>query len=114
MVRDYEPHELPNPKNADLLVHVGGRLWPRAEAKVSVFDSSVQGGDAVWEGLRVYNGKIFRLAEHLDRLMASAHALVGTSNILASIAPGLGMAVIFNTVTTTKLRRARLAGAGNV
>lgn len=35
--------------------------------KVSVFDSVVQGGDAVWEGLRVYNGKIFKLDEHLDR-----------------------------------------------
>jgi branched-chain amino acid aminotransferase len=64
-----------NPKNANILIHVGGKLMPREEAKVSVFDSVVQGGDAVWEGLRVYNGKIFCLDRHLERLHASAHAL---------------------------------------
>lgn len=64
-----------NPKNASISVHVGGKLLPRDEAKVSVFDSSVQGGDAVWEGLRVYRGGIFCLDRHLDRLQASAHAL---------------------------------------
>ncbi len=45
---------LPDPRNADILVHVAGQLKPRAQASVSVFDSVVQGGDAVWEGLRVY------------------------------------------------------------
>ncbi len=67
--------ELPDPRNADILIHVGGELKPRDEAKVSVFDSVVQGGDAVWEGLRVYNGRIADLDAHLDRLFASAHAL---------------------------------------
>lgn len=67
-----------NPKNENIIVHVGGKLFPRNEAKVSVFDSSVQGGDAVWEGLRVYNGGIFCLDKHLDRLQASAHALAFT------------------------------------
>ena len=66
---------LPDPRNASILVHVGGRLVPRAEARVSVFDSSVQGGDAVWEGLRVYGGRVFALDAHLDRLMDSAKAL---------------------------------------
>jgi branched-chain amino acid aminotransferase len=65
-----------NPKNADIKIHVGGKLLPRGEAKVSVFDSSVQGGDAVWEGLRVYNGGIFCLDKHIDRLHASAHTLM--------------------------------------
>jgi branched-chain amino acid aminotransferase len=65
-----------NPKNADIKIHVGGKLLPREEAKVSVFDSSVQGGDAVWEGLRVYNGGIFCLDKHIDRLHASAHTLM--------------------------------------
>jgi branched-chain amino acid aminotransferase len=64
-----------NPKNEHIQIWVGNRLYPRNEAKVSVFDSSVQGGDAVWEGLRVYNGKIFCLDRHLDRLHASAKAL---------------------------------------
>lgn len=67
-----------NPKNENIIVHVGGKLLPRNEAKVSVFDSSVQGGDAVWEGLRVYQGGIFCLDKHLDRLHASAHALAFT------------------------------------
>lgn len=69
------PPQLPDPRNADILVHVGGQLVPRQEAKVSVFDSVVQGGDAVWEGLRVYQGRIFQLEAHLDRLLASAHAM---------------------------------------
>jgi branched-chain amino acid aminotransferase group I len=50
-------------------------LKPRAEARVSVFDSSVQGGDAVWEGLRIYEGKIADLDRHLDRLFDSAKAM---------------------------------------
>jgi branched-chain amino acid aminotransferase len=54
---------------------VGGSLLPRDQAKVSVFDSSVQGGDAVWEGLRVYGGRIAELDAHLDRLLASAKAM---------------------------------------
>ena len=66
---------LPDPRNADILVHVGGKLVPRDEAKVSVFDSSVQGGDAVWEGLRVYDGRIFQLDAHLERLCDSAKAM---------------------------------------
>ncbi len=66
---------LPDPRNADILIHVGGQLLPRSQAKVSVFDSTVQGGDAVWEGLRVYNGRIFELDAHLDRLVRSAKAM---------------------------------------
>ena len=66
---------LPDPRNADILVHVGGELLPRDQAKVSVFDSSVQGGDAVWEGLRVYEGRIFQLDAHLERLVDSAKAM---------------------------------------
>ena len=70
-----DPAALPDPRNASIRVHVGGQLLPRAEAKVSVFDSVVQGGDACWEGLRVYDGRVFKLGPHLDRLFASAHAL---------------------------------------
>ena len=74
-MREYSPSELPDPRNADLRVWVGDGLVPRHEAKVSVFDSSVQGGDAVWEGIRIYGGRVFQLDAHLDRLAASAHAL---------------------------------------
>jgi branched-chain amino acid aminotransferase len=62
-------------RNRDLIVNVGGTLSHRDQAGVSPFDSAVQGGDAVWEGLRLYQGKIFRLDEHLARLRASAQAL---------------------------------------
>ena len=64
-----------DPRNEDILVFINGELLPRSEAKVSVFDSSVQGGDAVWEGLRVYRGRIAAFEEHLERLQNSAHAL---------------------------------------
>ncbi|GJM34760.1 MAG: aminotransferase class IV [Saprospiraceae bacterium] len=67
-----------NPKNENIQVFIKDKLVPRKEAKVSVFDSVVQGGDAVWEGLRVYNGKIFCLDKHLERLQNSAHALAFT------------------------------------
>ena len=62
-------------RNRDLLVNINGALIHRNQAGVSPFDSAVQGGDAVWEGLRLYDGKVFRLIEHLDRLRGSAKAL---------------------------------------
>jgi len=67
-----------NEKNRDLIVSVGGQLLPRADAKVSVFDSLVQGGDGCWEGLRLYQGRIFKLREHLERLRHSALAMAFT------------------------------------
>ena len=67
-------------KNKDILVWIGrpgrGRLVPRALAKVSVFDAAVQGGDACWEGIRIYeNGMIFALEKHLQRLRDSVKIL---------------------------------------
>src|ERR1043166_2381241 len=64
-----------NEKNRDLIVNINGKLMHRDKAGISPFDSGVQGGDAVWEGLRLYNGRIFKLHEHLDRLERSARAL---------------------------------------
>jgi len=64
-----------NPKNDTIQVYVKDRLYPRSQAKVSVFDSSVQGGDAVWEGLRVYPEGIVCLDKHLTRLQESAKTL---------------------------------------
>ncbi len=65
-------------RNRDLIVSVGGTLSHRDQARVSPFDASVQGGDAVWEGLRLYDGRIFKLHEHLTRLRHSALALAFT------------------------------------
>ena len=67
--------KLPDSRNENILIYIDGDLLHRDEAKISVFDSVVQGGDAVWEGLRLYNGKIAELNEHLDRLFDSAHAM---------------------------------------
>jgi branched-chain amino acid aminotransferase len=64
-----------NERNRDLIVNINGKLAHRDEAGVSPFDSAVQGGDAVWEGLRLYSGRIFALEEHLARLRSSALAL---------------------------------------
>ena len=64
-----------NEKNRDLLININGDLVHRDKAGISPFDSAVQGGDAVWEGLRLYNGRIFKLSAHLNRLRASALAL---------------------------------------
>jgi branched-chain amino acid aminotransferase len=62
-------------RNRDLRVNINGELFHRDEAGISPFDSAVQGGDAVWEGLRLYDGRIFKLREHLARLRGSAKAL---------------------------------------
>ena len=64
-----------NPRNRDLLVNINGELYHRDVAGISPFDSAVQGGDAVWEGLRLYQGRIFKLIPHLDRLRDSAQAM---------------------------------------
>jgi branched-chain amino acid aminotransferase len=62
-------------RNRNLIVNINGQLVHRDKAGISPFDSAVQGGDAVWEGLRLYSGRIFKLHEHLDRLERSAQAL---------------------------------------
>jgi branched-chain amino acid aminotransferase len=67
-----------NEKNRELLININGELLHRDEAGISPFDSAVQGGDAVWEGLRLYGGRIFKLREHLARLRRSAAALAFT------------------------------------
>ena len=62
-------------RNREILINIDGKLLHRDEAGISPFDSAVQGGDAVWEGLRLYQGRIFKLREHLERLRGSALAL---------------------------------------
>ena len=73
----------PDPRNEGTWCWVNG-LVRREDAKVSVLDSVVQGGDAVWEGLRVSEGRIYQMDEHLQRMVDSAHALQ-----FADIPPGM-------------------------
>jgi hypothetical protein len=75
MVLTFGQSKLADPRNENILIWVGDHLVPRELAKVSVFDSAVQGGDAVWEGIRVYENRIFKLNEHLERLFDSAKAM---------------------------------------
>ncbi len=65
----------PDPRNENILINVNGVLTPRAQAVVSVFDSGFMLGDGVWEGIRVHNGHMAFLAEHLDRLWEGAKAI---------------------------------------
>ncbi|MDQ3019092.1 MAG: aminotransferase class IV [Bacteroidota bacterium] len=71
-------HQTFDQRNKNIKVFIGGKLYFREDAKVSVFDSSVQGGDAVWEGLRIYNGRIFCFDKHVNRLQESAKTLMFT------------------------------------
>ena len=71
--------KLPDARNADILVGINDELKSRVDARISVFDSGVQGGDAVWEGLRVYKGRIAAFDQHLERLQNSAKALAFTA-----------------------------------
>ena len=64
-----------DPRNQNILIYVNGELHPRAEAKVSVFDSGFVLGDGVWEGLRLHHGRLAFLGAHLDRLYEGAKAL---------------------------------------
>jgi len=64
-----------DPRNASILIDINGEMFPRNEAKVSVFDSGFVLGDGIWEGLRVYKGKIAFLTQHIDRLYEGAKAI---------------------------------------
>src|SRR5258708_28631077 len=56
-------------------VYINGKLYDKADAKISVFDHGLLYGDGVFEGIRVYEGKVFRLREHMDRLYDSARGI---------------------------------------
>ncbi|MFP3985345.1 MAG: branched-chain-amino-acid transaminase [Candidatus Bathyarchaeia archaeon] len=60
----------------EFLIYVDGKYYPRSEAKISVYDHGFLYGDGVFEGIRAYNGSVFKLKEHIDRLYASARAIM--------------------------------------
>lgn len=62
-------------RNENILIYVNGRILPKAEAVVSVYDSGFMLGDGVWEGVRLYNGRWSFLDEHMDRLFEAAKAI---------------------------------------
>ncbi|RXZ66106.1 aminotransferase class IV [Pelagerythrobacter rhizovicinus] len=68
-------HYVPDTRNETILIDVNGEHFPRAEAKVSVFDSGFMLGDGVWEGIRLHHGRLAFLDRHLDRLWRGAKAI---------------------------------------
>jgi branched-chain amino acid aminotransferase len=64
--------------NNELQVYIDGEYYPKSQAKVSVYDHGFLYGDGVFEGIRMYNGLVFKLKEHIDRLYRSAHAITLT------------------------------------
>jgi len=61
--------------NDELQIYIDGKFYPKSEAKISVYDHGFLYGDGVFEGIRAYNGVVFKLKEHVDRLYRSAHAI---------------------------------------
>ena len=69
-------HEYVNdPRNAEILISINGELFPREEAKVSVFESGYMLGDGVWEGIRLHKGRLVFLDQHLARLYEGARTI---------------------------------------
>ena len=66
---------LPDPRNETVQIYINGEFFPRAEAKISVFDSGFLVGDGVWEGIRLQEGKFAFLDRHLTRLFEGARAI---------------------------------------
>jgi branched-chain amino acid aminotransferase len=60
----------------ELLVYIDGKYYPKSQAKVSVYDHGLLYGDGIFEGIRAYDGVVFKLKEHIDRLYCSAHAIM--------------------------------------
>ncbi len=84
---------------AELMIYVNGELCRRDEARVSVFDAGFQSGDGVWEGLRVYHGRVFELDAHVRRLCDSARALA----IELPLAPAGIVDALFATLRANRL-----------
>ena len=62
--------------NSELQIYIDGEFYPKSQAKISVYDHGFLYGDGVFEGIREYNGCVFKLKEHIDRLYRSAHAIM--------------------------------------
>ena len=63
------------PNRMSRQIYINGKFVPQEDAKISVYDHGLLYGDGVFEGLRAYNGKVFRLEEHIERLYESAKAI---------------------------------------
>ena len=98
-----------------LKIYLNGQIVPQEEAKVSVFDHGLLYGDGVFEGIRAYNGKIFTLQEHLDRLYASAGAISLTIPISkAEMGDAIKNTMAANNLTDSYIRLVVTRGVGKL
>ncbi|MEK7296320.1 MAG: branched-chain-amino-acid transaminase [Planctomycetota bacterium] len=98
-----------------LKIYLNGQIVPQEEAKVSVFDHGLLYGDGVFEGIRAYNGKIFTLQEHLDRLYASAGAISLTIPISkAEMGDAINNTMAANNLTDSYIRLVVTRGVGKL
>jgi len=58
-----------------MMIYINGEMFRKEDAKISVFDHGLLYGDGIFEGIRTYNGRVFKLTEHIDRLYCSAQAI---------------------------------------
>ncbi len=98
-----------------LKIYLNGQIVPQEDAKVSVFDHGLLYGDGVFEGIRAYNGKIFTLNEHLDRLYASASAISLTIPITkAEMGKAIKDTMAANNLTDSYIRLVVTRGVGKL
>ncbi|MBF8276248.1 MAG: ilvE 1 [Candidatus Brocadiaceae bacterium] len=98
-----------------LKIYLNGQIVPQEEAKISVFDHGLLYGDGVFEGIRAYNGKIFTLQEHLDRLYASAGAISLTIPISkAEMGEAIKNTMAANNLTNSYIRLVVTRGVGKL
>jgi branched-chain amino acid aminotransferase len=98
-----------------LKVYIGGKLYDKADAKISVFDHGLLYGDGVFEGIRAYSGRVFRLAQHVDRLYDSArsiHLQVPMSK--ADMASAVTDTLAVNKLSDAYIRLVVTRGAGSL
>lgn len=96
-------------------VYIAGKLYPKAEAKISVYDHGLLYGDGVFEGIRAYSGKVFRMAEHVNRLYDSArsiHLVIPISK--EEMATAINDTLAANKITDGYVRVVVTRGAGTL
>jgi branched-chain amino acid aminotransferase len=101
--------------NAELQVWINGRLYPKSDARISVYDHGLLYGDGVFEGIRSYGGKVFRLREHLARLEESARAIcLKLPYSLEAIGAAVNETLRVNGLTDGYIRLVVTRGAGTL
>ncbi|MGE0758978.1 MAG: branched-chain-amino-acid transaminase [Pirellulaceae bacterium] len=98
-----------------LKVHIAGKLYDKEDAKISVYDHGLLYGDGVFEGLRSYNGRVFRLDQHLERLWDSAKAIwLEIPTTKATLAKDIYATLAANDIKDGYIRLVVTRGAGTL